>query len=114
MCCCRKRKQDEDCPPTRKRSVREFDLPRVSMPATASHLMGASHREMLPGPLLPPSAFQFAASGPEEAALFAGEMRFSSSSEGTPVRTFAHKLDLKLINDISVAPDCIPICGQPK
>lgn len=93
MCCCRKRKQDEDCPPTRKRSVREYDLPHVPMPAAASHLMSSSRREMLPNPLLPPSAFQFAAAGPEEAALFASEMRFSSSSEASPVRTFVHSFE---------------------
>ncbi len=61
----------------------------MPIPVTASHLMGASRREALPGPLLPPSAFQFAATSPEDAALFAGEMCFSSSSEGTPVGTLS-------------------------
>lgn len=68
----------------RKKAVPDYALPSSSIPNTASHLMGSPQaNRMLPDPLLSPSAFQFAPQ--PEAGLFAPEMRFSSSSEGTPV-----------------------------
>ena len=64
----------------RKKAVPGYGPLPGSMPAPASHLMGG------PSSMLPPSAFQLAPQ-PEPGLFAPQEMRFSSSSEATPVST---------------------------
>ena len=69
----------------RKKAVPGYGPLPGSMPAAASHLMGGPS-SMLPSSMLPPSAFQLAPQ-PEPGLFAPQEMRFSSSSEATPVST---------------------------
>ena len=71
----------------RKKAVPGYGPLPGSMPAPASHLMGGPS-SMLPSSMLPPSAFQLAPQ-PEPGLFAPQEMRFSSSSEATPVSTHA-------------------------
>lgn len=71
----------------RKKAVPGYGPLLGSMPAPASHLMGGPS-SMLPSSMLPPSAFQLAPQ-PEPGLFAPQEMRFSSSSEATPVSTHA-------------------------
>ena len=89
----RKRKLAEECMPRKKAMPGYGPLPG-SMPAAASHLMGGPS-SMLPSSMLPPSAFQLAPQ-PEPALFAPQEMRFSSSSEATPVSTPATDVQRRL------------------
>ena len=74
----------------RKKAVPGYGPLPGSMPAPASHRMGGPS-SMLPSSMLPPSAFQLAPQ-PEPGLFAPQEMRFSSSSEATPVS--AHAADV--------------------